>query len=278
MKRTLTYSLLALMATGSMAAAQDRMSRFRSSGSSSSSGSVAPSNERPSDATPKPRKMEEPYTILQNTSIFARDRRTGSDANIVQPPPPANPETYYAFRGAAEENGKVVAFLEDTRDGSTMRYSVGEEVASGKITNITLDSIKYERRDGMLKTDIKLGCDLTGRESAVEVAENSSSSSSSNSMNPSSGPTGIDAINNYGRSRGFGQRGFGPGSSGSNGYDSSNFRQRGFGPSSFGGPSSYGADGGGYRQRGGGYNGGGYNNQDFGGRRRQRDYGGGFGG
>jgi hypothetical protein len=278
MKRTLTYSLLALMAAGSMAAAQDRTSRFRSSGSSSGS-SVAPSSERPSDATPRPRKMEEPYTILQNTSIFARDRRTGTAVEPTNTTPPPNPETYYAFRGAAEENGKIVAFLEDTRDGSTMRYGVGEEIASGKITDITLDSIKYERRDGMLKTTINLGCDLSGRESAVEVADSSSSSSSSSSSNSANGPTGVDAINNYRRFNNGGGRGFGPGSFGSSGYDSGGgYRQRGFGgPSSFGGQKRYGTDGGGFRQRGfdRSQGGSGYGQQDFGGgRRRQRDFGG----
>ena len=272
MKRTLTYSLLAVMAAGSMAAAQDRTSRFRSS--SGSSGSVAPSNERPSDATPRPRKMEDPYTILQTTSIFARDRRTGPAVEPTNTTPPPNPETYYAFRGAAEENGKIVAFLEDTRDGSTMRYSVGEEIASGKITDITLDSLKYERRDGMLKSVINLGCDLSGRESAVAVADSSSSSSTS-SNGSTSAPTGIDAINNY-RGRGF-NNGFGPGAFGSDG----GFRQRGFGPSSFGSQGSYGADGGGYRQRGfdRSQGGGSYGQQDFGGgRRSRRDYGGGYGG
>jgi hypothetical protein len=287
MKSKLIYSLLIVSATASMAAAQQdfRTSRMPRTSSSGSGGSV--STEKPTDATPKPRKMEEPFTILQNTSIFARDRRTGTvapDNNIVSPPP--NPETYYAFRGAAEENGKLVAFLEDTRDGSTMRYSVGEQVASGTIKEITLDTLKYARRDGLLTATINLGCDLAGREAAVAVASNDSGSSSSSNSRDFS-PQGIDAINNYGRGRGrggFGNNGFGTNGFGSNGFDNSGgFRQRGF-PGNFNGSQGgFGADGGGagFRQRGMG--GSGYNQQqDYsggGGRRnRRQNDGGGYGG
>lgn len=250
MKSIPLYLLLAIAAAVPVANAQDSF-RMRRGSSGGSSGST----EKPSEITPRAKPMVEPFNILLNTSIFARDRRTGND-RVVEPPPAAvNPETYFAFRGAAEENGQVIGFVEDTRDSSTLRVKEGDPLASGKVAKITLDKLEFQHGASNQPRSISLGCDLTGREVMVASSSSDSTSSSSSSSNTSANRP-FASINDIANYRG--------GRFGNNGPNDFGGRRRDFGGNGFGGP------GGGFGGPGGG--------QDFGGRRGRRDNGGGFGG
>src|SRR5437763_11783057 len=53
-------------------------------------------------------RLPETYLLLTTRSIFSRDGRVGTFGA------PAGPQMQWAFRGAALQDGKYIAFLEDT--------------------------------------------------------------------------------------------------------------------------------------------------------------------
>ncbi len=120
------------------------------------------------------------YEIILKRNIFSRNRapervRTSrEEAPRVMP----NPESYYKLKGIVQEDGVFIAFIEDTRTGSILRYHQGQNVARGAVKNLTLDSMEYEYED---KTAVvEIGRDLEGGLGSVtrtELMEWSSSTS-----------------------------------------------------------------------------------------------------
>jgi len=210
MKKAIIYLVLLLPATAGVALGQGR----RPGGIG---GGVASTNERPSNNTPRAAKMADPYSILLNQSIFARDRRSSAvertSEPIVEPP---NPDTFLAFRGVTVEGDqKVVIFMEDTRDNTMFRLHVGDTVTNtgGKIAGVALDEnsqyvLDYTHKDGLTTGHIPLGNSLAN----VEVAP----------------PAVADATSGFGSQFG-GQGGFGRGGVGQGGFGQGGFGQNGFG-------------------------------------------------
>ena len=92
---------------------------------------------------PKARSWDK-YKVLIDRNVFCRDRarRPGPSAASGRPAPP--PESYITLKGVAQVGSRFVAFLEDAH-GGTRRVSVGDEVAGGKIKQITLDGLDFEK-------------------------------------------------------------------------------------------------------------------------------------
>ena len=110
-------------------------------------------------------KLENKYAILETRSIFARDRRV---ANTGVAGRGEASESTLAFRGAAVEDGKFVAFIEDTDRQATQTVHVNDRVGQGRCTAITLDSITYEVNGE--PRDIELGYSLAGTPAPAPVA------------------------------------------------------------------------------------------------------------
>ena len=73
---------------------------------------------------------------------------------------PVGPQTQWAFRGAALQDGKYTAFLEDTVTHSISNVFDGQTVAGGQVAQISLDTLSYIRDDR--KTAVRIGQNLAG--------------------------------------------------------------------------------------------------------------------
>ena len=136
-------------------------------------------------------KLENKYAILETRSIFARDRRVADSALAGRG---SSSEATLAFRGAAVEDGKFVAFIEDTSRQATQTIHVNDRVGQGRCTAITLDSITYEVNGE--PRDIELGYSLAGTPAPAPVAAAGDPNAAGN------GPGG-NSFGNWSRNRNF---------------------------------------------------------------------------
>ena len=110
-------------------------------------------------ASPATERPWEPYKILAERNIFARERgrrpaRTGPPA---VPAPPA-PERYVLLRGVVRRDGECVAFLEDMRSGEVIQARAGDAVVRGRLAEVRLDGALYERNEE--QTEVAVGDNL----------------------------------------------------------------------------------------------------------------------
>ena len=98
--------------------------------------------------------LPETYLVLSTRSIFARDGRPGTFGA------PAGPQAQWAFRGAALQDGRYIAFLEDTVTHTVSSVADGQSIAGGQIAQISLDSLSYVRDER--KTAVRIGQNLAG--------------------------------------------------------------------------------------------------------------------
>lgn len=136
-------------------------------------------------------KLTSKYAILETRSIFARDRRVAESALAGRG---NSSEASLAFRGAAVEDGKFVAFIEDTDRQATQTIHVNDRVGQGRCTAITLDSITYEVNGE--PHDIELGYSLAGTPAVAPAP------AIGEPGNPAGGPGG-NPFGNMSRNRNF---------------------------------------------------------------------------
>lgn len=89
----------------------------------------------------------ERYEALVERNPFSRDRGRRPDPRPAERRPetrPAPPESYIVLKGVSQADAEYVAFLENLRGGMSKR-NVGQEIAGGKIAEITLDGIVFEK-------------------------------------------------------------------------------------------------------------------------------------
>jgi len=155
MKRILLTTVL-LAATGATTLAQNNRTFQRS---------PRAALEQPSNGILMPAELAEPYRQLLEVSIFARDRASGANVEkprIVEPAP--NTENFLTFRGVADDGERIIAFLEDTRDGSPVRVRIDDPLANGKVIDINADGLVYQRKASAEKFTVPLGSNLAGTE------------------------------------------------------------------------------------------------------------------
>ena len=102
----------------------------------------------------------ERYQVLVERNIFSRDRGSPPPRSREVTPLPPPPERYLVLTGIARHGEKHMAFLEDIGTGVTTIIQIGDTVLQGRIKNITLDSIEYEKNDRT--AIIRIGGDLEG--------------------------------------------------------------------------------------------------------------------
>ncbi|MGD1278175.1 MAG: hypothetical protein ABR964_13260 [Tepidisphaeraceae bacterium] len=109
---------------------------------------------------PTPRPMSRQYQLPPDRTIFVKGRLASDASGGTRPAGPARPEETLVFSGVTETDYQMVAFVEDTAAGKISQLQVGDSIASGKITDITLDSLEYEA-DGK-RTLVRVGQNLLG--------------------------------------------------------------------------------------------------------------------
>lgn len=104
-------------------------------------------------------KPWEDYEVLIENNMFSRDRgrpeATAADPVVREAP---SPERYVLLRGVVNNGDEFVAFLEDMRSGEMIRARSGDEIVRGRVADITLDGIVYERGDA--RAEVAIGQNL----------------------------------------------------------------------------------------------------------------------
>lgn len=135
----------------------------------------------------------ERYQVLVERNIFSRDRGSPPPrAREVTPLPPPPPERYLVLTGIASHGEKHIAFLEDIGTGVTTIVQIGDTVLQGRIKNITLDGVEYEKNDRT--TIIGIGGDLEGRKPSALSATLSPSEMAGSDLTPVAGSAEADIL------------------------------------------------------------------------------------
>jgi len=116
------------------------------------------------ETNPRSEKFDK-YSSISEHNIFLKDR-TIKPVKATQPTTPAvvrQPEESLVFRGAVLDPGGdgVRAYIEDVANGTMLRLGEGDAVARGRISDIGIDAIGYERNGEVVW--IQMGSDLTGK-------------------------------------------------------------------------------------------------------------------
>jgi hypothetical protein len=163
---------------------------------------------------PSPSEKFDRYSILADKNIFVRNRpatRTPGQQRTVT----RRAEETMVLTGIALQEGRHVAFLEDSAARQTKRLLPGDQVAGGSIVAVNFDSVEFDANGKRIH--IPVGRNLLGEIAPVAAAEPSSSQPAVASSN-SPERTAADRSSN-GRSRSGS-------SSNGNSRDSNNGRDR----------------------------------------------------
>jgi len=144
-----------------------------------------------------PRDPWAKYELILERNMFSRQRgarRQQGDGGPRQEVAVPNPESYFRLKGIVQEDGRFIAFIEDTRSNSVLKLHAGDSVARGTIKTLTLDTIEYQLADQI--TTVQLGNDLEGGQGAVtmtelmQFSETSTGAPAAGSGEPAATPTG----------------------------------------------------------------------------------------
>jgi len=91
----------------------------------------------------------EHYKVLTENNIFLRDRaRARPRERSVAPVVPVRvPERDFVLTGIVQRDTGCIAFIEDMRNGETLRVRSGDAIADGQIVDITVEGLVYRKDD-----------------------------------------------------------------------------------------------------------------------------------
>lgn len=130
--------------------------------------------------------FSERYGILTDKNIFVRNRppTRKAGARIVSP---GRPEAMHILTGIALQEGRHVAFIEDTAARKTQRLLQGDSVAGGKLVEVTFDAVEFENNGKRLR--VPIGRNLLGDVAVVTTAPTSNSTTAPSSNDSSKANT-----------------------------------------------------------------------------------------
>jgi len=107
-----------------------------------------------------PTSSWERYKVITENNVFLRNRsrpvaRTAESAAAVR-----RPRLALVLTGIVRQGEEYIAFLEDTRAGTTSRVRANEALAEGRIVKIALDHLEFEKEGKTTK--VELGEELDG--------------------------------------------------------------------------------------------------------------------
>ena len=144
-----------------------------------------------------PRPMSPQYSLLLSHSMFVRGHQAIDTHHEGVYHPPASmpstmpvdsglvskPEDSLIFNGVTVSNDTPMAFIEDTTNQSVQTVHVGEPIAQGRVTEITLDSLSYTNAQHTMH--LHIGQTLSGGEATPTPIATS---------NPSEAPITGDSV------------------------------------------------------------------------------------
>jgi hypothetical protein len=125
------------------------------------------------DAIPMPPAMTGDWLIFVARNVFYRGRFTPAD--LGQPRPGPTPEDTLVFCGVFQSPGQMVGFIVDSNSNDVQTVKVGDTIAQGKITSLTLDTMEYQPASGG-RLRLNVGQNLRGEQIWGGVTSNSPSS------------------------------------------------------------------------------------------------------
>lgn len=145
------------------------------------------SQQSSSSPQQRPPDYRERYGVLVERNIFLRNRSrppartptTNSSESGTRPS--RRPEQSYLLTGIVMEEGRRIAFIENTSTSSTERLAVGASIAGGKIIDVDFHHLEFESASGQ-RSKVEIGKTLAGGErsssGSTEVAGTQPSDSS----------------------------------------------------------------------------------------------------
>jgi hypothetical protein len=100
------------------------------------------------------------YAILADKNIFVRNRPPTRTITNRGPSSPRRTEEAFLLTGFALQEGRRVAFIENTATGSTQRLLPGDSIAGGKVVAVEFESILFE--SGSRQVRVEIGRNLLG--------------------------------------------------------------------------------------------------------------------
>ncbi|HUB27050.1 MAG TPA: hypothetical protein VL992_16615 [Tepidisphaeraceae bacterium] len=125
----------------------------------------------PQDTTQTMTGMSNLFWILTQRSIFFHGHFVPPMTTAYEPPSESylqqqrlrHQEDSLVFNGATVTDGKIEAFLADSDSGNEIVVQVGDSVALGKITDISLNELDYQRTgSGNSMVHVTIGHNLNG--------------------------------------------------------------------------------------------------------------------
>jgi hypothetical protein len=111
---------------------------------------------------PQPTEMSRAFDLLNSYSLFAKGRIAESSGGGNSGGFDAQaPENVLVFTGVTVTDHATVGFIEDTSQQSVRQVKIGDSIAQGKITDITLDELDYQSNSGR-KVRVAVGQNLRG--------------------------------------------------------------------------------------------------------------------
>ena len=146
------------------------------------------SQQPQSSSQQRPPDYRERYGVLVERNIFLRTRSrppvrtpTTNQSGSSSTQSARRPEQSYLLTGIAIEEGRRIAFIENTSTSSTERLAVGASIAGGKIVAVDFHHLEFESASGQ-RSKVEIGKTLAGGErsssGSTEVAGTQPSDSS----------------------------------------------------------------------------------------------------
>jgi hypothetical protein len=134
----------------------------------------------PPQQQPRVDEYAERYGILTDKNIFVRNRPPTRKGGPPTAERPRRPEESFVLTGLTLQEGRNVAFIENTATRTTERVVQGASIAGGKIIDVRFDSLEFET--GGSRFRVGIGRNLLGD---VSRGSNGGGSAAANSSSPS---------------------------------------------------------------------------------------------
>ncbi len=106
--------------------------------------------------------MSRAFDLLNSYSLFVKGRLENTGSNFGGGSFNSQaPENVLVFTGVTVTDHATVGFVEDTSQGTVRQVKVGDSIAQGKITDITLNELVYHASDGRT-VHVAVGQNLRG--------------------------------------------------------------------------------------------------------------------
>ncbi len=139
------------------------------------------------EPSPQHETSFEHFAALWEHNIFVRDRtHLVPSASTMRPAAARTPEESLVLTGIVLEDDGFHAYVEDADNSKVLKLSEGDPVARGRIVDMDLNAVEYERGDQQMW--ITVGSNFAGQATLLGAASSASSSSGPGATQPTTLP------------------------------------------------------------------------------------------